>query len=398
MPYRKLFFFYLLALFFVRWIEASDPLMLDQINPPNRPHIQKNNSIFLRGDYLYWIAQQDDMHFGALVCLQPNNNRIIRFNLNGSVNQFDYTYDPGFRLLAGYNIPYDGWDLSAYWTHFRSSAAGCSAANPPFESFQINQNPNGVQSSCDSSRLVFSFAPLSFNDQTLLGTQVNAHWDLKFDDIAVSLGREYFVSPKLTLSPYIGPRGVIIDQELLLNHIWTFKTVNGDVAILDRASASTRFNNDFYGIGPQFGLHSNWYLYKGLHIYADLALSLFYGEFELLANPCYEREISQDCTFFTTLDRAHSPLKDCFHTTKAATDIQLGLAWEQTMANDQLNFKVLVGWDHHLFFEQNQLIRFEDEVVRTSNGAALVTQLKVKERRHGDLSLQGLTVGAQIEF
>ena len=72
---------------------------------------------------------------------------------------------------------------------------------------------------------------------------------------------------------------------------------------------------------------------------------------------------------------------------KAVTDLQLGLRWARMFDNDRWGLMLQAGWEHHMWFGQNQMLRFTDN---TTQAAFVVNQ--------GDLSYQGWTLNVRFDF
>ncbi len=428
------------------------------LNKAAQPYLEKGSGLYFSGEYLWWKAVQDDLQYVATVCPDRCPDNIILTSYNGSVHEPDFNFEPGFRVGIGYSSRYDGWDLFFNWTKLTSKAtdfrcgqtceqitsARCALEYMPIGSDcqsgackDCNQSacvckaknqcdtctPARCKSCCDSF-LIPTFAPTSTQDQYATTLGASADWRLKLNFLDGELGRQFWVSPMLTFRPFIGARGVWIDQSydvfyqgsLHIANPAPFEPLNS-ASIEGCIETCNSFKNDYQGAGPRLGFDTQWNLGLGFSIYALAGISLIWGEFDL-----------EQCSLITLFgelnaevnntnldqqvfcDKATFHLTDDFCSTKAITDLQIGLQWQSNFSK-RVAISLFVGWDHHVAFNQNQLIRLQQQlnpfplapVVPAPQNPDVfpnltTTELGLTERRHGDLTLQGLTAGGRFLF
>lgn len=117
-------------------------------------------------------------------------------------------------------------------------------------------------------------------------------------------------------------------------------------------------------------------------------VSVLYGHFEV--------KTDDDFRFFASFD---SPLignrqKDELFACRAIVDSALGLRWKQCFCDNRIAYMLQIGWEQHLFFNQN---RFED-IVRLDVRFPSRSDVKNPQKSRGDLCLQGLVVSSRIDF
>jgi hypothetical protein len=156
----------------------------------------------------------------------------------------------------------------------------------------------------------------------------------------------------------------------------TLFDVDSDV-VLD--SYSTDMKNDYWGIGVRGGLDTQWGLGAGFSIYGNAALSILYGFFDVHDTESYVDAVGVAGTLIAE--------KNSFRAGRAITDLQLGLRWDTNFSNERFHFGILAGWEHHMFFSQNQLMRFVD-----GDTVGMFIQ------NQGDLDFQGWTIAARFDF
>jgi Legionella pneumophila major outer membrane protein precursor len=407
------------------------------INSPVRPLNEKGYGLFATGSFLWWKATQDDLYYVAKTTTQSCLGNFILNSFDGTLHDPNFEWDPGFKIGLGYNLPYDGWDLYVNWTRFYTSASNHQRAClcPP-ETISRITLPTNQSSPCNIIRvptqcqpcaddvLYPTFAPVITSDQYATTVRAKSHWNLHLNLLDGELGRDFYVGKKLTLRPSIGLRGAWIDQRLNVNYKSNIHIVNPinagfgiqSASLIGISQSCSEFKNDFEGVGPKFGIDTDWILGYGFSIYGDAGISLIWGEFDIESEATFtlcaefNATTTTDLTFATNVNQPSCyRLKDEFHSTKAITDLALGIQWKTSMWK-RTALLLQLGWEHHLFFNQNQLVRLTEQVtpfalaplvpgvLQTTIPNLTSTQTFVAPRRSGDLAVQGLTFTARLDF
>ncbi len=297
------------------------------------------------------------------------------------------------------------------------------------------------------------FAPVSVADQFRQGCAAAAHWRLRLNLLDGELGREFFVSRHLTLRPFMGVRGAWIKQKLDANYEGTTSSyipyallysdttaAQGGGLVLQQPTGSfcgtvcsgNTFNNDFEGVGPRFGFNSEWMIGGGVSLYADAAISLLWGKFNVKAESNLQLcgdgflNIQPESGSSAPIENNTICVNECFkfehkndfHSTKAVNDLGLGVQWQGTFAQDRVGLLIKLGWEQHIFFDQNQIDYIHQLLVMNPSipmpvpcevnprtlGFAKAVQASqqpitgLTQKRRGDLTTQGLTVSARLDF
>lgn len=327
------------------------------------------NPVTCNGDWVvsaagfYWNFHQDSMELSI-------DNGVTEADWQANEQFIDARYvmpktswDFGFKVGLGYNTTCDGWDLGVKWTHYNGSSHT-----------HVNIQP-------DENRLLlslWSYVDDEGGDDTFADiTDMIAKWRLNLDLVDLSLGRASWNSKRLSLHPYIGFRYAKIEQNLNIQSKGGEFTegftpdVNNEVDV----------DNDFRGFGFRGGFDSVWNLGCGWGIYGDLALSLVYGRFSI-DHEEQNREAAApfDKTKVLEIDRS-------FRAIRYMTDIGIGVQWASLVCDCKYGVAVRLGWEAHLFFDQNQMTRYvhdQDEV--------MITPLS------GNLDTQGWTLSFDLAF
>ena len=158
------------------------------INPPARPQVKDGADLFIFGDLLYWNAHETGLPV-AILQDGPSTNLS-----DAEVKNISFDWDFGFRLGVGYNLPHDGWDLNLTWLRF------------------ITDGSRRVNAHGDDIIFATRLPPA---DGTAGDTfqKARGHWRLRFNQLDLDLGREFFVSKWLTLRPHFGLRADWVRQK-----------------------------------------------------------------------------------------------------------------------------------------------------------------------------------------
>ncbi len=354
------------------------------VNAPVSPKTC-NGDIVLTFAGFYWNAHQDGMEYAitnsvkgpgdepAAITAYDNLNNLV----DATYNTPNFQWDFGFKAGIGYASPCDGWDFGILWTWYHGRA------NDEIEA-EASDNQTILP-------LWSAYAPIQGG--VLYATDVETHWQLKLNLIDVELGRNFWTSKYLAMRPFVGVRLAYIDQSFEIKHrggSWNANAPIGQQAF----NGTVSLGNDYKGVGLRGGLNTVWHLGCGWGVYGDFALAILYGRFDF----------EQDETN-RNAENAHEKAKiadaaNSFRASRATADLALGVEWETMFCECKYGFNLRLGWEHHLFFDQNQMWRVVriGDTRQTSTAVANNTGENVFHERRGDLDTQGWTLRAQFAF
>lgn len=309
-------------------------------NAPARSEVIEGYNLFFTGDLLYWRAEEN----GLTYAFKVKDPAEVPVNVHLHLKDPHSRWEPGYRVGFGVNIPHDHWDLYFVWTHLNSRAHGHTRAKSDEGIFPVWAIP---------------FGPLGIS----YVKAARAHWKLYLNVVDAELGKEYYVGSKLSLRPHLDLRTVFIDQHYDISY---FKGPLDD---------HIEMKLNYWGIGPRVGLDMQWWLVCGFSLMGNADISLVYGNDSL-----HQKEKLKDMP-------GPIVLRDHLHITRAITDLGIYLGWDQMLDHDKYHIGFKAGWEQHIFFEQNQFIRFLDPVFEGS----LVSN-------QGDLCMQGWTISGRVDF
>jgi hypothetical protein len=330
------------------------------INPNAGPCVN-GSDFFITADLLYMQAHQDGLTYGI------ENKDGNTFVNDGDMKDPHFKWNVGFRVGLGYKLPCDGWDLTLDWTRIHNHASNKDDQPLPGTIYASWGNPQAANVANTGT----------FND--IEAEEAKVHWRLRLNVLDLELGRAFYTSKWLTLRPFIGLRAAWVHQK------YRVKYEDGPFTIAQGSGGRfgdlrAHMKNNYYGVGPRAGFDTEWGLSCGWSIYGDVAVSLLLGRFHVDQDVDFEP--SSSSTELRQLGVDHH-----FTSGKAVTDLAIGLRWERSFCDCCYYLRLQAGYEHHLFFSQNQMNRFVDSAV----SGAYVSNL-------GDLSLHGWSLSARFDF
>jgi len=291
-------------------------------------------------DFLYWSFREDNLDYAAVANTATSPSS---YAVQNSDSDF---WSAGFRLGLGGNLPYNGWDIFLEWTrlhHTRShyvSAAG-----------RIVPILNSWSESVDRT-----FTNIAKADTA------RSSWSVKYDTLDLVMGRYYVISQKLRMRPYVGLEMARINQSLSAHY-------TGINNIAGTTQPYFYGSNNFLGLGPKAGLFSRFVICKDWGIFANASAALLWGHTSASGNP---KSSSSNAT--TNLKNTVSR-----HSTRPTADLALGLDWSHGWS-DKILLRFGASWEMQAWWGQN--------IMPTENTT----------NKAGDLSTQGFTLNARLEF
>ena len=352
------------------------------INPAVRPRTCNGDMVFEIAGF-YWNAHMDGMEYAVENHVAISNelsdadeSQSLNNLINADYKTPNFEWDFGFKAGIGYNSACDGWDLGIVWTWYQGKAN------------------DSVEAQSDDNRSLLplwsAFTPAQ--GYVLYATDIESNWKLKLNLIDLDLGREFWSSKYVALRPHVGLRIAQLNQSFSLEHkggSWSVTNIGGQ----ENFNGFTDLDNDFKGVGVRAGLDSTWNLGCGWGIYGNFAASIVYGRFSVDANE-YVRQAGADHAKIKVMETDYS-----FRASRGMLDLGLGLQWSTLFCGCQYGLTAQLGWENHLFFNQNQLWRvnrigapFDSENFPNNTGENVLSQ------RRGDLDTQGWTLRLTFEF
>lgn len=345
------------------------------------------SGISVQGDLFMWNTDQDGLLFGiqendiskATQSPYAQNGTAV---VDGKALKADPKSNFGFKLGAGYQLPHDGWDLFVQWTHHKADqknsakVAGNATAN--------------IRTSLQMPGLPVNMAaPLNGTNTFHMAYGAASKLDIATNLVDVELGKEFRPqnTPWFSLRPHFGLRYAKVEQKW--NTVYS-RDVDLAAQAIDRTDDATIFTDtvklgqDYRGFGLRTGVDAEFGWKHGLAVYGKFAASVLYSDYKSIS---FSETI--DASNVATAHTAPFTYKtsSSLSSGKFVTDLDLGVQWEKMFNDDKLGLTIKAGWEHHLFVNHNQMIRFVDG----GSGGNYVGN-------HGDLAFHGFKINAKFDF
>ncbi len=301
--------------------------------------IAKAPSYFFSIDVLYWKAFLGGSEFASI-----NNSLGTELPISGSIKSDSLDWNWGLKAALGKVLNYDQWGLFAEWTYFNTH--GSSKAHGGVENSLVplkGSYAQSVQRACSQVKL-------------------------NFINLDVNLCRYYFISRNLAFQPRIGIKNTWnkLEQEVFYSQ--------GDSLLGNLASTSDR--SKMWGIGPNAGIDSTWYLGKNFFISGLFSASALYSYFR----------VNQTSTV-TTHPESSLLLTEKNHRFVPNLQWKLGLGWNRYFSNKQRRIDLSLAYEALYYFRLNQMFALS-EFQNTFRAQGLSE----------DVSMYGVTFNAQYCF
>jgi hypothetical protein len=319
------------------------------------------SDFFVTGNYIYWTWQQEMMEVGTLIT--PTAFGALAFlNGSGEVILQSPGYSSGFQLGLGYGLKeMDDWLIHGEYTWYKNS--------------------DTLQSFASSSEILAVSSSLipyiqGVGTGVLLADQLTTKARLHYNAADLLLQRPFYFGRKLTADLKLGLEALWIDQKFTATGSdLSFVGAGAFVATPLDGSFNSTTKQKSWGLGPKFGLTSNWLFGYGIKIMGSASISALYTRYTTLSTSV------NGSVSATSSAHLHTNQKKNYNTVNPIAEAFLGLGWGSYFCNDRIHFELSAGYDFKLFWNQN-----------------VVTTLVNSNGSPGNLSLQGLNIRARFDF
>lgn len=284
-------------------------------------------------DVLYWNTSEQTDGMWSSVITSPQPGKIV-FN----PENIHFNSSVGARGGLGYQAQNNRWDAKLFWTYVPASTE--------------ENNPIGNQI------ILPEFFSGFLSNDSFLGASLD--WQFTMNMVDLELGHQFNVTPSFSLHPTLGIKGGTINQWIDAN--WKGLLFN----------STEKVTQQYFGVGPSFGIDAKWKLYRGLSLTGDFAMAFMWGTWDI--DDIYKRPsallgIIPKTTIKTSVDDSELGTM--------MIDYFLGLEYAYQGRSDVI-FKL--GYEMQYWANQLRIPTFQ--------------QLPL----HGDLTLQGGTCGLYINL
>lgn len=369
------------------------------ITPKATPCVECGFNMYGTVDFIYWTAREQGTAFGATSGFRSVGSPApVSGTPTGKVLHPHNKWSPGFKVGLGFDFCHDGWDLYGQYTWFRSNSGtrtttvngvptligtftggpvvigttladcywGISSGAPQFlGGFVGSVDAAGTSPVATANGLVF---------QTARGS-----WNLHFNVFDLELGRNFYISPRLTLRPHFGLKGTWQKQQLKVSFSNPVTTVG--TFFVNDSTESVSMKNKFstWGIGPRAGLNTAWHFYRLFSLVGDVAVTGLLDHFSATRFDTQHQVPIPFSGIFENDSAVH--LKNSFYTFAPVVEWMLGFRYEWWALHNDHHTAIDIGWESQHWLFQNQFIR-----------------AYYAESNNGTLGMHGLTLKVRLDF
>lgn len=291
-------------------------------------------------EYIFWETRVEGTEFAySNSALSPS------IPITGSVYSVKPGWTSGLRIFGAKYFEYDRWSLQASFTLLRPNGSEATA------------------SALSSARIPLKGVLLS---NTYLDT-AKASYNLDYYDLEVNLGRDFYVSNALSIRPFFGIETLWFDQSL------TTRYSGGETLGLDTVTLID--TSDLWGMGPEIGLTSGWFLGLGFKLLASSRVALPFGYVSSTHNESHSRIAAQ--RFY---------MKEQKHQFNPYLQGRIAGAWSGYVNKKKQYIEVSFGYDFSYFFGYNEFIAITD---------VSANRFQLED---GNVSMQGIGLRLAVSF
>ncbi len=327
--------------------DAAKPMM-NQITPPAGPLVNNGADVYLTADFIWWKAQQDGLNFASTG--YQSSEAPTHDADKGSMTEPHFKYEPGFKVGLGVLCGHDNWDIFAQYTWL----------NVPEHATKKTVSTDGLELNSTLQADFYDVSPDPWES-------ISGKWGFKMNVLDLEMGRNFWISKRLTLRPHIGMKFSWLKQDF---------DFSGNTAAFGEGAAD--FSSDFdlsqFGTGIRGGVNTAFYLWNKWSIFGDLDVTALWNDFKSSRKDSYNLE-SDESDVFHPLNVHYHPF-----TVTTVLEMALGLRFETIFSKGRYMYMLQAGWEEQIWFNQGQFINL------TSPNAL------------GNLTMEGLTIKTGFWF
>ncbi|PCI95150.1 hypothetical protein COB11_02925 [Candidatus Aerophobetes bacterium] len=341
--------------------DTYDQIKGTTITPNAGPVVSGGVDLFVSADFIYWYTTIDPSSVSSKVNSRVQSTDGSDSDTGGGNVKGPNSMDPGFKVAIGLDLKYDGWDtvIEYTWLHAKDTKT-FRGGNTFIENFHFHNTYN------------------VFSDHNVDSGKNN--WTMRFNVIDWELGRNFFVSPKLTLRPHFGLKGAWHTNRLHL-HLddVNFFTDNGEVGT-SVDNFYVRDKQSSWGLGIRSGLDTSWMFSRNWSLIGNFAItpmwSAFKTELRSRETDVVDVRTGQVTDISGELFENES-IKDIQHMINMVFEFQLGFRWDYYFSDNDYRVRLQAAWEQQSWENHNQMYSYDG---------------------YDSLTMQGLTIKLRFDF
>jgi hypothetical protein len=202
--------------------------------------------------------------------------------------------------------------------------------------------------------------------------EASARWKLNFNNIDALITNEFCINNCFTFRPSFGLKGAWIHQKF---HVF-YEFDNEVFGIVLPEGYSSHHRQQFWGVGPKFALTATASVFDSFSLYGNLGFSTLWGKYEprrtdLIINSTLDGSVDSTGVICA---------RQCRYRVEPVLETSFGLRWDTDLCCGDYGFYLNLAWEQQIWFDHNDFIDLD------------------VNHNHGNLTLQGVTVGAGFSF
>jgi hypothetical protein len=305
----------------------------------------------LFSDVLFWNLEETCSQWAFVVSPKFITPATTSFtgSYDAKLKGVTFDWNTGVRAGISYVLPRDSWDTRFYYTWYHTSGANHLSPSTDYV----------IQSQFIATDFLLSLPTFSSSFH-----EAKIKWNVLFNMFNWDIGRICWIGNFLSLRPHLGIQGGWIYQNIHVDWI--------NSATIIPYNAKETLKHRFWGVGPEAGVNSKWYLHKftnhALSIYGDFSQVFMWGHWSF-------NEKAQTTINVTTVNT--QPNREMGSLTFVGAT---GFAWEYHHSKTSAAFTLKLGYEWQVWMQQLQFFQHFSGILSNA------------------LTLQGATCRLQLAF
>lgn len=339
-------------------------LFSDYLISPYQRKDQKEVHYYTNYELLITKAQMNGLDFVI--------NNASASETNAHIDQLEFPYRCGGKVVLGYIFNPDHWDVALNGSFLFSSVEDSNHRDIINDN---NFNNLGLIPIWSSPQAYEKSLHIRFSDAKAL-------WDLDFYNLEFELGRSFKVGEKVILRPNFGLKNFYSYQKFKVKYS-NGQTIPFDSSFLTPLRGVVHLTNNAVGVGPKVGIDTKWFVYKRIKIIFEATGALLQTYFHSIRN-------EKDSFFLNSFQEDVFKISNHFNSIKPYAGINFGIGWERTFYEKNtrpLNFSLDLTYSLENYWKINQLLKFTD----INNSGAVFSD-------NSDLQMQSIILAFGVCF
>jgi len=363
-------------------------LCSDVIAPSVGPIFQDQHDFVIDAEFLYWYTGVTQLPYARKFKLTPlgdTTDPTAAVLTPVKFKHIDWSWDPGVRLGLGVVTDHDGWDFYANWTYTYNSVTDSSSV-PDYRGRDFSTtiiNPAGTEI------LTSPWIWLPHRDHF---NRIKAKWSLLFNQIDLSIGRHYWLSPRLSVQPFAGLRGYWARMHFRVD---AFRPFIDPPSFQNQIDSRSQFKQKSWAVGLLGGMNTTWHLTDHWSVFGMADIALSYGKYTV------DRQIDNlqiQYGSFVPFRDVDFRTSDDIYRLQSFVDLSLGIRWE-TLIHQVYRLLFDLGWESHFLLNFSQIFVGTFQVGATANLPPPLQNASTDlPSSQGNLTLSGIVLRGRFEF